>query len=149
MTQEDGFVEVQVNLYNKTPLIRWVRPVIIKKLRLLFDTYCMVIVTRESGLDFSDIENMDKEEYLAWMLYGAHKSYASLSNRRPNITIEDAVQWLKGMLIEDRKRAAETIQLSREIGEIADSYQKARNRPELDNEGEPLGKKGKGSDLQS
>ena len=149
MTQEDGFIEVSVNLYNKTPLIKWVRPVIIKRLKLLFDTYCMVIVSRESGLDFTEIQDMDPDESLAWVVYGAYKSYASLKNKRPRISITTAVEWIKGMLPDERQRMAETYKKSREIGTLAESYQKARNGPEVDSDGEMVPKKPEGSELQN
>ena len=145
MTQEDGFIEVSVNLYNKTPLIKWVRPVIIKRLKLLFDTYAMALVSRESGLDFSDIEGMDKEEYVVWMVWAAYMSHASLKNKRPKVSIPEAQRWLRGMLLEDRQRVAETIQVSREIGTIAESYQIARNK----DEGGDRTKKPGGSELLS
>jgi len=146
MTQEDGYVEVLVNLYNRTPLIKWVRPVIIKKLQLLFDSYAMIMVSRESGLDFTDIEGMDKEEYVVWMVWAAYMSHASLKNKRPRISIPEAQRWLKGMLLEDRQRVAETIQVSREIGTMAESYQTARNKGE---DGEDGPKKVEGSELQN
>ena len=145
MTQEDGFIEVSVNLYNKTPLIKWVRPVIIKRLKLLFDTYAMALVSRESGLDFSDIEGMDKEEYVVWMVWAAYMSHASLKNKRPKVSIPVAQRWLRGMLLEDRQRVAETIQVSREIGTIAESYQIARNK----DDGGDSAKKPGGSELLS
>ncbi len=134
MTQEDGFVEVQVNLYNRVPLIKWIIPVRIKKLKLLFDTYAMALVSRESGLDFTDIEGMDKEEYIVWMVYAAYMSHASLKNKRPRISIPEAQQWLKGMLMEERQRVVDTIQVSREIGTLAESYQTARNKGTDDDE---------------
>ena len=146
MTQEDGFIEVSVNLYNRVPLIKWIRPVVIKKLRLLFDTYAMALVSRESGLDFTDIEGMDKEEYVIWMVWAAYMSHASLKNKRPKISIPEAQRWLKGMLLEDRQRVAETIQVSREIGTMAESYQTARNKG-TDEEDGP--KKAGGSELQN
>lgn len=147
MTQEDGFIEVQVNLYNKTPLLKWVRPVIIKKLKLLFDTYCMVIVSRESGLDFSEVQDMDPDESLAWVVYGAYKSYAALQNRRPRVHITTAVEWVKGMLPDERLRMAETYKMSKEIGSIAESYQIARDK---DPDGEADGvKKVEGSVQQN
>lgn len=136
MTQEDGFVEISVNLYNKHRILKWIRPVIIKRLRLLFDTYSMMVVSRNSDLDFTDIEHMDPEEYMAWMVYGGYVSYKSLKNQRPRISIEDAVQWVKGMLAEDRKRMLDTMQKSREIGKMADDYQKARNKEDGYPEGE-------------
>lgn len=130
MTQEDGYVEIRVNLYSRLMILKWIRPVVIKKIRLLFDTYAMMVVSRNSDLDFTDIEHMDPEEYMAWMVYGGYVSYKSLRNKRPRISIEEAVQWVKGMLAEDRKKVLETLQLSKEIGQIADSYQKARNKYE-------------------
>ena len=145
MTQEDGFVEVSVNLFNKAPLIKWIRPVVIKRLKLLFDTYAMALVSRQSGLDFTDIEGMDKEEYVVWMVWSAYMSYASLRNHRPKVSIQDAEQWMKGMLLEDRKRVAETIAASREIGTMAESYQTARNK----DDGEDSPKKVEGSELQN
>lgn len=130
MTQEDGFVEVKCTIQNRTPILKWVRPVIIKKLQLLFDVYCMMIVSKHSDLDFSDIENMDSEEYLAWMVYAGYLSHAALSNKRPRITVEDAVVWVAGMMRDQRLEIYDTIQLSKEIGQIAESYQKARTGDE-------------------
>ena len=149
LTQEDGYVEVTVNLYNRIPLLKWIIPVRLKKLRLLFDTYCMVIVSRESGLDFTQIQEMEVDEALAWTVYGAYKSYKSLTNKRPRISVTTAVKLVKGMLPAERERMAEAYKKSREIGELADSYQKARSR---DPEGEADGIKkaqGQGSDMQS
>lgn len=127
MTQEDGFIEVKVNLYNRTPIIRWVRPVIFKKLPLLFDTYAMIAVSRGSGLDFTRMDQMDPEEYLAWMIYGGYTSYQSLKNRRVSLTIETCVEWVKGILYQDRLEIFQTIQKSKELGSLMESYQAARN----------------------
>ncbi len=127
MTQEDGFIEVKTNLYNRTPLLKWVRPVVVKKLRLLFDVYCLFIVSRESDLDFSDMENMNTEEYLTWMIYGGTMSYGSTKNYRPKVSVLDAERWMKGVLQDDRIRILRTIEMSKEIGELTESYMKARN----------------------
>lgn len=135
-TQEDGYIEVTTNLFNRTPILKWVRPVFIKRLRLLFDTYSLMIVSRESGLDFSDMDNMDMEEYLAWMVWGGYKSHQATIDKKPRGSVEDAVRWVRGILIEDRKEIQETIKMSKEIGMIAESYQKARNNPEGEAEGE-------------
>jgi len=128
MTQEDGYIEVKTNLFNRTPIMKWVRPVIFKKLELLFDTYCMLLVSRNSDLDFTDLENMEPEEYLAWMLYGGYLSHQALKNRRPKLEIEECVRWGKGILYQDRLDIMRTIQKSKEIGGLVSSYQKARNQ---------------------
>lgn len=128
MTQEDGFIEVSVNLYNKTPLVKRIIPVRIKKLKLLFDTYSMMVIGRESGLDFADVENLDPEEYLTWMVYAGYKSHKSLRNHRARISITDAVEWVNGMMTREREKIVDTWKKSREIGELMLSYQAARNK---------------------
>ena len=50
---------------------------------------------------------------------------AYLRIRRPRITVEDAQEWIKGMLQDERLRVMDTIQKYKELGEIALSYQKA------------------------
>jgi hypothetical protein len=126
MTQEDGFIEVRTNLPNR-PIFKWAIPVISKRLPLLFDTYSMVIMGQHSGLQFSEYEDMEAEEYFAWVIYGAYLSYKLKKNRRPKISIEDAVKWAKGILLEDRTAIFETIKVSKSIGSTLESYQKARN----------------------
>jgi len=144
MTQEDGFIEVRVYLTNRRPIIKWVRPVVIKRIRLLFDVYCMMIVARTSGLDFTEADKMEPQEMLTWMVYGGYSSYRSLSNKRPGVTVEDVQEWVRGILHEDRIRILEAVQESREIGQLAKSYQEARSSGEGDGS-----KKVAGSDQQS
>jgi hypothetical protein len=127
MTQEDGFIEVKTTLWNRTPLLKWFRPVVVKRLKLLFDVYSMMIVSRHSDLDFRQVDKMDAEENLTWMVYGGYMSYHSTRNHRPDITVLDAERWVKGMLVDERLKVLETMKRSKEIGELAESYQKARN----------------------
>ena len=145
MTQEDGFIEVKVNLFNRTPIIKWVRPVYFKKLRLLFDTHAMLFISLDADLDFVDVENLKGEELLAWIIYGGYKSYAISKSRKPYVDIEDVIVWVKGMLNDDRLRVLEVWGQSKAVGKLTDSYLKARNES-----GEGKGsKKAEGSVLQS
>ena len=127
MTQEDGFIEVKCYLTNQVPIIRWVRPVIIKKVKLLFDVFAIMTVARESGLTFIGLDEMDPEEYMAWMVYGGMKSYASLRNKRLDLSINEVLVMLDGMLNEDRAAILETVKISKEIGQLGEAYQKARD----------------------
>jgi hypothetical protein len=125
MKQEDNFIEVTTNIRVTTPVLRWFFPVRIKKLRLLFDVYAWIFVSRQSNLDFTEAEKMDPEEFLVWSVYGAHASYLSLNNDRIRAGVEEVQRWVKGMLMEDRERILKTIIDSRSIGESAGSYQEA------------------------
>lgn len=127
MTQEDGFIEVKCYLKETRPILKWVRPVKVKKLRLLFDVFAMMAVARDSDLDFTQMDQMDPHEYLSWMVYGGILSYAALTNERPRLTVEDAVSLVDGMMQDDRMAILRTIQLSRELGKLAADYQQARN----------------------
>lgn len=124
-------------------MLKWVRPVVVKRLRLLFDTYCLFLISKESDLAFSEMESMTMDEYLTWMIWGGYMSFYSTKNTRPKITVLDTEIWAKGVLQEDRIRIMETIKASKEIGEITESYMKARNQ------GADGSKKVKGSVLQS
>lgn len=143
MTQEDGYIEVKCYLRNQTPIIRWVRPVKTKRLKMLFDVFAMMVMARDSGIDFSQMQEMEPEEQLAWMVYGGLCSHASLKNRRLNIPIETVIGWIDGILLQDRAAILDTISNSRAIGELAESYQKAR---ETMAEGEDGSKKAPGQD---
>lgn len=128
MTQEDGFIEVQVNLFNRTPVIKWVRPVYFKKLHLLFDVYSMMILASDADVEFSDLDNkMGAEELLAWIIYGGYKSYKLLKGKRARLDIEEVQVWVKGMLNDDRVRVMDAWSNSRAVGKLTDSYLKARN----------------------
>ena len=113
-------------LTNRTPIIRWVRPVVTKKLRLLFDVFAMMVMARDSGVNFSEMSQMETNEQMAWMVYGGMRSYASLKNRRIKVPIERVIEMLEGVLLTDRAAILETIAASREIGKLAESYQEAR-----------------------
>jgi hypothetical protein len=126
--QEDGFIEVQVNLFNRTPVIKWVRPVYFKKLSLLFDTHAMLAISMDADLDFSQVDEMKGEELLAWIIYGGYKSYAVLNDKRSNIDIEEVLIWVKGMLVDDRVKVMEAWDNSKAVGKLTDSYLKARNK---------------------
>jgi len=126
MTQEDGFIEVTCYLTNRTPVIRWVRPVRTKKLRMLFDVFAMMVMARDSGVNFSEMNQMEMGEQMAWMIYGGLKSYASLKDKRLRISIEQVLELLDGILTADRAAILETISESRAIGKLAESYQEAR-----------------------
>lgn len=149
MTQE-GYIEVKANLFSTTPVLKWVRPVKVIKLNLLFDVYCWMIVGRESNLDFTQVDDMNPDEYLAWVVYGAYLSAQSLKNKRPRVTVEDAERWVRGILNEDRIRIYKTIANSKQVGKIVDDYQKARmgGPSEDEEEGESPKKQG-GSDQRS
>jgi len=136
MTQEDGFIEVKCYLTNHTPILKWVRPVITKKLRLLFDVFAMMVMARDSTVNYDEMNKMEANEQLAWMIYGGLKSYAALKNKRLQISIEEVVELMDGILIQDRVAVLETISGSREIGKLAQSYQEAR---------ETMAEEGKGS----
>ena len=126
MTQEDGYIEVKCYLTNRVPIIRWVRPVKTKKLRMLFDVFAMMVMARDSGVNFSDMQEMQADEQMAWMVYGGLRSYASLKNRRLDVPIETVIEWIDGILLHDRAAILETIGASRSIGKLAESYQEAR-----------------------
>jgi hypothetical protein len=143
MTQEDGFIEVQVNLFNRTPIVKWVRPVYFKKLPLLFDVYCLMIISMDADVEFSDLDNkMNPEELLAWIIYGGYKSYTFLQGKRSQVTIDEVLTWVKGMLNDDRIKVMEVFRETKAIGKLAESYQKARN-PEGEEAGQS--KKAEGS----
>jgi hypothetical protein len=126
--QEDGFIEVQVNLFNRTPVIKWVRPVYFKNLPLLFDTHAMLIISMDADLDFSDVEELKGEELMAWIIYGGYKSYRISKSKRPNVDIEKVLTWVKGMLVDDRVKVMEAWSNSKAVGKLTDSYLKARNK---------------------
>lgn len=140
MTQEDGFIEVKSYLANRTPIIRWVRPVVSKKLKLLFDVFAMMTMARDSGINFDEVKQMEGQEQLAWLVYGGLKSHASLKNKRLDISIEEVVELIDGILIQDRAAILETIEKSREIGKLAESYQTARQNMAEEADG-PLSQK--------
>ena len=127
MTQEDGFIEVKVNLFNRNRLTKWFRPVYFKKLPLLFDTHAMLFISLDADLDFVDVENLKGEELLAWIIYGGYKSYAISKNRKPRTDIEDVMVWVKGMLNDERVRVLDAWGQSKAVGKLTDSYLKARN----------------------
>jgi len=127
MTQEDGFIEVKVNLFNRTPIIKWVRPVYFKKLPLLFDTHAMLVISIDADLDFTDVENLKGEELLAWIIFGGYKSYALLKGKRVRLDINEVLVWVKGMLNDDRIKVLDTWRGSKAVGKLTDSYLKARN----------------------
>lgn len=145
MTQEDGFIEVKVNLFNRTPIAKWVRPVYFKKIRLLFNVHCMVIISQDSGLDFSDLEKMTLEEHMAWFIYAGFRSYAFHISKNMQITIEQAERYAKGLLHEDRMAVYQTMEASKHIGKLIESYQNARNADGEDGKS----KKKEGSVLKS
>jgi len=126
MTQEDGYIEIRTNVWNRNPLTRWIRPVKIRRLKMLFDVYCWIVVGRESSLDFAQVDQMDPEEFMTWAVYGGMVSYAALQHKRPRITPEICQEYVKGILIEDRLRMTDTIIASRQTGDLAESYLKAR-----------------------
>lgn len=125
MTQEEGFIEIKTNLWNRNRLTKWVLPVRIKRVKLLLDVYCWMFVSRNSDLDFTRIEDMDSEEFLTWAVFGGYMSYAAIKNKKPRLSIQEVEDWVKGILMEDRVKILETIQLVREVGETHQSYQKA------------------------
>lgn len=145
MKQEDNFIEVKTNLWNRVP-IRWIIPVRIKKLRLLFDVYAWVFVGRNSGLDFNQIEEMDPGEFLTWSVYGAHASYLSTIGKRLTVDVETVQGWVRGILAEDRERIIRVIMESKAIGETAQAYQKGKMSGDK-KDGES--KKDNGSDQRS
>jgi len=142
MTQEDGFIEVKCYLTNHTPILKWVRPVITKKLRLLFDVMSVMIYARDSGVNFDEMNQMENSEQLAWMVYGGMKSYSLMKNRKLDISIEQVMDLLDGVLIQDRAAIYETISASRQLGEVAKSYQEAREA--LAEQGDGISKKVEG-----
>lgn len=127
MTQEDGFIEVKVNLFNRNRLTKRFRRVYLKKLPLLFDTHAMLFISLDADLDFVDVENLKGEELLAWIIYGGYKSYAISKNRKPYVDIEDVTVWVKGMLNDERIRVLDAWGQSKAVGKLTDSYLKARN----------------------
>jgi len=124
MTQE-AFIEVNTYLVNKNRLTKWIRPVIVKRLKLLFDVFCWVTVSRDTDLDFEEMEAMDPEEYLAWIVYGGHVSYMSTHGKRSKPDILRVQRWVAGMLVQDRQAIIDTIRDSRSVGEMAEMYQAA------------------------
>lgn len=126
MTREDGLIEVNYYLKNRTPIVKWVRPVIAKKLRLRFDVFAVMVMANDSGVNFDEMNQMEPNEQLAWMVYGGMKSHASIKNRRLDISIEQVIEIIDGVLLQDRAAILETIAASRQIGKLAESYQQAR-----------------------
>lgn len=124
MTKEDGFVEVKIVTLN-TGLIRVIRPASIKRVKLLFDIMCWMVVARDSGLDFQQIEEMDPDEFLTWAFYGGYVSHLNYTGKSKKIDVEVVQEWVQGLLVNDRKRILETIIGSRDMGETAKSYQQA------------------------
>lgn len=121
-------MEVRSYLKNKTPIIKWIRPVRVRKVPLLMDVYAMIITAKETDLAFDQVDQMNPDEYLAWMIYGGYRSYQLLHNKRPSIEIEDCLEIVDGLFQDQRLAVLRTIQLSKEIGKLMDSYQKARQR---------------------
>ena len=85
---------------------------------------------------------MEANEQLAWMVYGGLKSYAALKNRRMTISIEKVIELMDGILLQDRANIYETISKSRQIGKLAESYQRAREA--MAEKGEDGSKKAEG-----
>jgi len=110
---------------NRSRLTKWIRPVIIKRIRLLFDVFCWITISRESTLDFTEMDQMDPEEYLAWIVYGGYMSYQSTLNKRSRPDILQVQEWVEGMLMRDRQDIINAVQESRTVGEMAEMYQAA------------------------
>jgi len=159
MKQEDRFnpdlyLEVRAHLPRKgaARILGKTREV---KIPLLIDVYCWLNLTTMSGLDFTEVDQMDPTEYMTWLMLAASDSYYAAKRKRKRLTIDDTQKLVPGLLWTDQQRIFDLIVRSRTVGETVKSYQEAMQGPEEDNqeqvdgEDHPKKKAGNGAPMSS
>lgn len=123
MNQEDGYIRVKAYKTNR-PWIRWLIPVHRVTIEMVFDVYAWTFMAQEIGLGFNEFDKIPNEDYMAWAIYGANASHASLRRKRGR-GIEEIQELVRGILAEDRARILETINESRMYGQTIKEYAEA------------------------
>lgn len=143
----DLVVEIRPLIFRRG-ILKYISPVKIQKITLILDMFAWTIVTRESGLDFSQVDEMVLDEYFTWVIYGGHVSYQATKHRKSKYSVTKVEEFVQGLLQADRERILDVITRSRQIGEKGEQYQEAMAKM-VDSQEDDEGKKLTGSDHKS